>query len=404
MSLFGGKKSYVGVDIGTSSIKVTEFTDDRGRPRLVTYGFADQPIEVLKSDTPESREYVTQSLKAILKKAHISSTQAVAALPNFSVFSSIISLPEMSKKDLFSAVRWEAKKFVPMPLEEMVLDWRVLKTEEQHAAAAKAALEPAMAGMPDTIPRPGIPSAAGAPESLFKASSQSEGEIKEEHKELGKEGQTGKNLRVLITAAPKGLVERYIQIFKGADLQMKSLETEAFSLTRSLIGSDPSPILLVDIGAVTTTISIIVDGIPMMNKSIDVGGETITQAITTSLHVEHRRAEQFKRDFGLATSSGPATQVPKTIEFTFSSIVNEMHYVLNLFQSQEHIVPEKIILAGGSAFLPNLIHHLETEMNMRAFIGDPWARVVYPKDLQPLLAEIGPRFAVAAGLGMREIL
>lgn len=402
MSLFGGKKSFVGVDIGTSSVKVTEFTDDRGRPKLITYGFADQPIEILKSDTPESRQYIINSLKAILKKAHISSTQAVAALPNFSVFSSIISLPEMNKKDLFSAVRWEAKKFVPMPLEEMVLDWRVLKSDIQESKVSA----PAFAGMA----APGFPGAQGAPgvsespEALFRATTEQAASVTEEHRERGKKDKSGKHLRVLITAAPRGLVERYITIFKGADLQMKSLETEAFSLTRSLIGADPSPILMVDIGAVTTTISIIVDGVPMMNKSIDIGGETITQAISTSLHVDHRRAEQFKRDFGLATSSGPATQVPKTIEFTFSSIVNEMHYVMNLFQSQEHIIPEKIILAGGSAFLPNLTQHLEQEMKLRAFIGDPWARVVYPKDLQPLLAEIGPRFAVAAGLGMRELL
>lgn len=415
MPLFGGKKSYVGVDIGTSSIKLVECVEDRGRPRLVTYGFADQPIEILKSDTPESRGYISHALKAIMKKAHINATQAVGALPNFSVFSSIISLPEMNKKDLYAAVRWEAKKFVPMPLEEMVLDWRVLKLPVQEMKPAEAKTVAALAGVGPLTGRP-LPGAgagtamagesitgAESAEALFRPALEERGKITEEHTEGGKQA-SGKHLRVLITAAPKSLVERYIGIFKNADLQMRSLETEAFALTRALIGTDPSPILLVDIGAVTTTISIIVDGIPMMNKSIDVGGETITQAIRTSLHVDHRRAEQFKRDFGLATSSGPATQVPKTIAFTISSIVNEMKYVVGLFQNQERIRPEKIILAGGSAFLPNLVQHLEEEMQLRAFIGDPWARIVYPKELTPLLAEIGPRFAVAAGLGMREII
>lgn len=405
MALFGGKRSFVGVDIGTSSVKLVEFIADRGRPKLVTYGFAEQPFEVLKSDTPESRSYLSASLKKIMKKARISATQAVGALPNFSVFSSIISLPEMGKKDLYSAVRWEAKKFIPMPLEEMVLDWRVLKQPPVPQQGI-----PVMAGQPGAPVVSGSPGQAleTAPETearvaaLFQEKPEPKGEIQEEKR--GKNAEAKKHLRILITAAPKGLVERYINIFKSADLQMKSLETEAFALTRSLIGTDPSPVLIVDIGAVTTTISIIIEGVPIMNKSIDVGGETITQAIAQSLNVDHRRAEQFKRDFGLATSGSTATQIPKTIAFTISSIVNEMKYVMNLFQNQEHVLPEKIVLSGGSAFLPNFSQHLEQEMHLKTFIGDPWARVVYPKDLHPVLQEIGPRFAVAAGLGIREII
>ena len=80
---------------------------------------------------------------------------------------------------------------------------------------------------------------------------------------------------------------------------------------------------------------------------------------------------------------------------------------MNLHQSQEvnnGRSVEKIILAGGSALLPSLTEYFGSTLNLRAFVGDPWARVVYPVDLRPALDTIGARFAVAVGLGMREIV
>ncbi len=351
MATFNPKQSYIGIDIGTSSIKVVQLGDDNGRPRVMTYGYLEQHSDIIKNDSLASQQALSAALKSILREAHITSTQAVAALPSFTVFSSIISLPRMTSKELNSAVRWEAKKFVPMPIDDLVLDWRLLKDQGVKAGA------------------PAEP----------------------------------KNLRVLITAAPKSLVTRYLSVFKGAGLEITSLETEAFALERSLIGTDPAPAMIVDIGAVATNVAVLVDGIPLVNRSIDVGGETITKAIAQSLNIDQSRAEQFKRDFGLSSSQQGA-QVPKTIEFVVSSIVNEIRFVLNLYRSQGSAPVEKIILSGGSAFLLNLPDFLQKTLSIKTFVGDPWARVVYPVELKPVLQEIGPRFSVALGLAMRQIV
>lgn len=353
MPPFNPKQSYLGIDIGTSSIKVVQIGDDAGRPRLMTYGYIEQPNDIVKNDSPATRDAIVNSLRTVLREARVTTNRAIAALPSFTVFSSIISLPVMTSKELNSAVRWEAKKFVPMPIDDLVLHWNLLK----DSAADKVKVQ------------------AGTP----------------------------KNLRVLITAAPKSLVQRYVDIFKVVNLQIVNLETEAMALERSLLVNDPAPVMIVDIGATATDIAVMVDGIPLINRSIDVGGNSITKAIAQSLNIDLDRAEQFKRDFGLSSSQEAVGQIPKTIEFAISSIMNEIRFVLNLYRSQGTAPIQRIVLSGGSAFLLNLPQYLEKTLSIKTFVGDPWARIVYPEELRSVLQEIGPRFSVAVGLAIREM-
>lgn len=352
MATFNPKESFVGIDIGTSSIKVVQMASDTGRPRLMTYGYLEQRTDMVKSEAPAQQQAIAEAIKMVMRQSGINTVRTVAALPSYAVFSSIISLPLMTKKELNSAVRWEAKKFVPMPIDDLVLDWKLLKEPTTKEDTGKAP----------------------------------------------------KNLRVLITAAPRTLVQRYNAIFKALGLHIEALDTEAFALERSLVGNDPMSVMIVDIGAMATGIAVLVDGIPVINRSIDVGGDTITKSIAQSLNLDLERAEQFKRDFGISFAQQNVSQVPKTVEFILGSVINEIRFVLNLYRAQNTQPVERIILSGGTAFLLNLPQYLERTLTIKTFIGDPWARVVYPVELKPILAEIGPRFAVAIGLAMREIV
>jgi len=368
MGLFSSKKSFLGVDFGTSSIKVVELELEKGRPKLITYGYIEEAINIVKSDSDEDKAKTVSSLDNLLQKANATTNKAISALPPYAVFSSIISLPMMPNKDLVSAVRWEAKKFIPMPLEEMILDWKVIKEEEAQEKSKKQA----------------------------GRNIQSDKMVTSQKKK--------KSLQILLTAAPKNLVKRYLDIFKQAELQLVSLETEAFALERSLVGEDQSAIMLIDIGALSTHISIVSDGVPVLNRSIDIGGAGITKAIADSLNISLDRAEQFKRDVGMTAGSQSNQQIPKTIEFVVSTIINEIKYCFNIYQDQETKAIEKIILAGGSSFLSGLPEYLSQTLNMKVIIGDPWSRIVYPVELEPVLKEIGPKFAVAVGLAIRNLV
>ena len=371
MSFFKRHRTYLGVDIGTASIKVVELAPGPNRtPRLMTYGRAEYTGDAAKVDAERDIQRIVTTLKAICTQAHTTSRRVSAALPTFAVFSSVITLPTMSEKELAAAIRWEARKFVPLPLEEMILDWKFL------ADTPPAALSAARPG--DT---------AGATNIVGKE----------------EEVAAKKNIRVLLTAAPQNLVKKYLTIFKGAELELLSLETEAFALERSLVGGAREIVMIVDLGAVTTDICVIENGIPILNRSIDVGGLTMTKAIAGSLNVDVKRAEQFKRDIGLNTR-GAAAGIPSTIENTISPVVNEIKYNFSLYQSQSAQPIEKIILTGGSSFLPMLPEYLENLFQIKVYIGDPWARISYPEELKPVLDEVGPQFASAIGLAMRQLI
>lgn len=377
MGLFGSTERYIGVDIANSAIKIVELENDKGRPKLVTYGYVEQASDILTKDTKESRDAVIAGIAKVRQAAHISTNNAVAALPSYTVFTSTIHLPHMPKKELMQAVQWEAKKFVPMPLSEMILDWKILSDHEDVKDVPQQVLAAQQ--------MPGMPVNG---QEIAKITSKEQ----------------KKYLKILLTAAPKKLVSRYLDVFKQAGLNLVGLETESFALERALIGNDKAPIMIIDMGAAATTISIVLDSVPLINRSIDIGGRTITKAIAKSLNIESDRAEQFKRDFGLTQQTEvQAGQVPKRIQFMVDSVVNEVKYVLNLYQSQGNTGLEKVVLAGGSAWLPNITQYLTQVLGVKVYIGDPWARIMYPVELKPVLQQIGPRMAVSIGLAMREI-
>jgi len=160
--------------------------------------------------------------------------------------------------------------------------------------------------------------------------------------------------------------------------------------------------MVVNIGSLSTDIIIIEKGIPILNRGIDIGGYTITKAIMNSMNVSFERAEQFKIDFGVMLDE-QSKGVPKTIMDSLNPIINEIKYVFDLYQNQGSLRVEKIIISGGSAFLPNLPDYLYNLMRVSTIIGNPWDRIIYPLDLKPVLENIAPQMASAIGLAMKEI-
>ena len=356
MGLFTSKKKHescLGIDLGSSGIKIVELKRTKFGVRLLNYGFTENTSQINHNDWDKNPEYTARVINKMLKNINAVSRTAVVALPSFSVFSSVININNSNPKELNTAINWEAKKIIPIPLEEMILDWKII------------------------------------PENQKKAP---------ENKKIKK---SPRNIKVLLTGAPKTLVKKYVDIFKEAKIHLLSLETETFSLIRSLVGNDESKIMFVEIGSSTTDISIIKNIIPLLNRSIDVGGLTITKAISDNLNIGEERAEQFKYDLGISSGSNTNSAIPKTITDSISPIVNEIKHMLNLFENKNHERVEKIILSGGSALLPNLPEYLSKILNINVIIGNPWTKISYPTDLEQVLIEIGPKLAVSVGLAIR---
>ncbi len=356
MSLFsfgGAKKaSYLGVDIAYGGMKLVELQNEKGRARLVTYAYANVPAESLEKSLLSDPAAAADLLKKMMAKARTTTKRAISALPVSSVFSSILSVPTTNEKELKDAIANQAKKLIPLPLEEVSLDTKVIdKTEKSDTTKAST--------------------------------------------------------RALVTAAPKTLVQKYVEIFKSAQLELISLETEAFAEIRSLVGKDRTTILIVDIGALRTNIIIVESGVPFVTRSIATGGNGITQTIAKTLGIPLEQAETMKRDIKSMQAFAPAGDLSPILTVLVKPILDEIKYSFNVYQSSESGHQgkriEKIILTGGSSLLPRLPEFLTQQMGVNTYLGNPWARVVYPPDLRPVLEEIGPRFSVPIGCAMRDI-
>lgn len=346
-------KNFLGIDVGLSGIKLVELANDGGHARLVTYAYFDKPVDNFDTLFGDHLDETVATFKSMLAKARCTTKNAIAAVPVSSVFSSIISVPAANEKELKAAIAWEAKKLIPVPLEEIQLDSKVIDTGKKAEGAKKVS-------------------------------------------------------RVLLTGAPKILVNRYIDLLnRRCGLNLLSLETEAFAQIRSLIGRDHSSIMIIDIGFQRTNISVVENGIPFLNRSIAVGGHSITQAIAQMLGITYQQAETMKRDIRSMETFAPSGDLTPILASLMKPIVNEIKYSFSLYQGQsapgEQRRIDKIILTGGSALLPRLPEFITQLMNINAYLGDPWARVVYPMDLRPVLDEIGSRFAVSIGCAMRDI-
>lgn len=346
MGLFSSAadNAFLGVDIGDSSLKMVELVKKNHKIFLSNYGFSESLVKD-KLTMIDDVNYLAKLISKVRKEAGITATKVTASLPSFAVFSAVINLTNVNRKNIAEHVNDEAKKVIPLPLSEMVLDWKIVASSNGDAS----------------------------------------------------------NTKVFLTGSPKKLIKKYINIFKSTGLELVSLETETFSLIRALLGNDKSTVMLVDFGANSTDICVIKESIPYLNRSINISGSSITETISQKLGLDTNRAEQLKSDLGLAALDNHGSQVPQTILDAIKPVANEVKYMLDLFQNSNNEKIEKIILAGGSSLLMNFASYLEEQLNLQVVIGNPWFRVISPSELKPVLTEVGPRLAVAIGLALRGI-
>lgn len=359
MGLFSKKPvSQLGVDIGAHGIKIVEVSPNHGRANLINYGYINFPeSKDFLGDTTKIDE-MAGLLSTLTRQMRVQSRVAIAGIPVSSVFGTIITIPKgIEAKERNSHIEREATKFSRLPLEQIVIDWKKIEEKQKK-------------------------------DSLTTAQEELE--------------------RILITAAPKSIVEIYTKLFQKAGLSLSTLETETFALIRSLIGKDETPSLVLDLGATRSNLYVIIGGIPYLHRSIKVGGDIFDRMLIERLHISKKYVEAVKDDVELIPQfrKNHADFEP-ILEPVSNPIVKEIEYTLELYRKQSggkgaHI--DRVILTGGTAFLPHLDEYISEKFQIRSYIGDPWSRIIYPEELKPILDEIGVRFSIALGLSMYGIL
>jgi len=350
-------RGNLGLDIGTSSIKLVELEKKGGRYNLTNYAI----LELKSGDSSSGRsggwqsilkmpdQEITEGIKELIKKAAISSTDIDSAIPSFSTFATVIEMPYTSNEDLERSIQFEAKKYVPIPLEEVVLDWSIV-------------------GVVD-----------------------------------GKNGGTAKpsTVEVFLAAVPKDETARYQEITKQSGLKLKALELENSAIIRALLGNDLSPTVIVNIGGRSTSILIINRGYERLSHNYEIGGFEITKAISQSLGVSLDKAEELKRKFGLRKTE--ENIINEAMISLIDMMVFETQKTISNYEESKKEKIANIILVGGLANMPGLAEYFKEKINREVVVGNPFSRIVYPPELKPIIPELSSTLSVALGLAMREV-
>lgn len=333
---FSKDESILGVDIGTSDIKIAQVTHG-SKKVLDTYGIVNLSYQIDNHNSEVAIDQTAQLLKNLLQHARVTSKRCVISLPNSSVFTSVIEMPKMSEKELAQALEFEAKKYVPLPSSEVILSWSVVS-----------------------------------------------------------EGSSENTNNILLTAVPRHIRESYLRVFDIADLDLEIIEIEALALIRSLVFDTAENNVIIDIGAKSTGINFIKNGFLQLSRNLNIGGDTITNRIAEVLNISSLRAEQFKKDFGIAQS----TFIPEAIKPVLNTIKAEIKKLLTIYQAR-NITVNKIILVGGGAGLPGLVDFF-TDLGVTVELGNPLKNVVFPDDVKPVLERFALHLPVAIGLALRQ--
>ncbi|MEK7555310.1 MAG: type IV pilus assembly protein PilM [Patescibacteria group bacterium] len=349
-----GTNSYLGIDIGTTSIKAVEIIKTSSKPKLNTYGFLESygHLERLNDALQTSSlkimdQEAARFLKILLRQLNCKTRDVVASIPSFSAFITLLEIPEMPASEITETMKYQIRQYIPLPASEVTIDWLPAgKRQDEHGVNKQ---------------------------------------------------------QIVLVSVPNEQIRKYQNIFKLAGLNLRALEVESLALIRALIVNDPTPTAVVDIGARSTNIVIADKGYLRFNGQTDFAGGSLTQAIASSLNINVLRAEDLKKRKGLIGIGGDYELSTLTIPF-LDAIITEVKRAKDNYEKNSGSKIERVILAGGGANLLGIAQYFEKEIGLTTVIGNPFSRVDYSPEIEPIIRELGPLFSVAIGLGIREFI
>lgn len=355
MSLFGSLKSdhYLGIDIGTTSIKAAELTkSSKGIFTLTNYalmeayGHLERFNSALQSSSLKLMDSdIVSYLRLMMDKSHFSTNRVVASLPAFSAFTTLLELPVMSDREIGQSIAFQAKNYVPLPISTVTLDW-VKVGEKQEPGGAK-------------------------------------------------------KQQVFLISVANEQIEKYTNIFRQAGLKLEALEIEGISIARALTIGNPKPMLIIDIGGRSTALSVAQNGFLKFAGQTDFSSGSLTQALSTALNIGARRAEDLKRQTTLMGGAGE--QELSTIMLPIiDAILNEAKRVRSGFESGYREQIAGVILAGSGANLTGLDKYTSKQIGLPVTIASPLEHIAYPPELSPLMKTLGPTLSTVIGLGIKN--
>jgi type IV pilus assembly protein PilM len=352
-SLGGGSasgSSVCGIDIGSGSIKVVQVKEEKGRIVLETYGalslapFTGEAIgKPARLSEPDTVKAITQ----VLQESRVTAKNFVISIQSNAILVFVVTLPRATEKQLDTVVPNEARKYIPVPLTEVSLDWFIIPDKETYQDEASA------------------PSAT---------------------------------IEVLVVAVRNETMQNYQNVLKEAKITGSSFEIESFATMRAVLRREIAPVLIVDIGTAYTSMMIVEYGIIRVFHVTNRGSAFVTESLARSLSVPFDKAEEIKYN------SAKHPEAAEILNTAHEYLISEIKRVLLEYEHTQSRAVSKIILSGGGSLVNGFLDLVLKETGIEVSMADPFSKVDAPEFLRPLLSTSGPEFSVATGLALKNLL
>lgn len=336
----------LGTDIGSKTIKVVELQKNGTSYSLAASGVVGYSgTTVDKMSDEKEMSSIAQIIKKLCAEAGIKSKEVALSIPESLAFTRTIKFPPLTDSEIASAIKWEAEQYIPIPVNEAIIQHTILKRNDNPGADS--------------------------------------------------------GVIVLLVAAPRAIVEKYTKVIQMAGFTPVAVETELIALSRALAPADKT-VLLADMGGSSTNLAIVNHGMLSFSRSLPVAGDAFTRAVSQSLSVTPQQAEEYKKTYGMSSA-----QLEGKIKGALDSIVrlvaDEIKKAVNYYMTEEKgEMPTSLIITGGSSGMPEMITSLSRTVGMEVLVGNSFGRVQVDSSFAQKLAPFAPLYGVAVGLAMRD--
>ena len=352
ISLLTPRRQLVGLDIGSSAIKLVQLKESKGRYFLQKFGVKPLEPEVIVDGTVMDEGRVVSAIRELFDESNVKNKHVAISISGHAVIVKKISLPPMPDEELEGQVKLAAEQYIPFDINEVNIDFHVL---------------------------PPDPS-----------------------------GDRQGDMSVILVAAKKDKINELTELVKGAGLTPMVMDVDAFAIENMHAINYPmaqdETTALVNLGASVMNVNIIRGGSSLFTRDIPLGGNRYTEAIQREMGMSYEEAEESKKK-ERAGDSGSAS-LGTVIDSVNGEVASEVARTVDYFKtSTANAELDRVLVCGGVAKAKGLIQQLGDRMQMPVEVADPFAEIdVTGSDFDPdALAELAPSAAVGVGLALRAV-
>lgn len=357
---FGASNTSIGIDIGTSAVKVVQLKKTPSGPELINYGMLPLPPDAMVEGSVGDPQSVSAVIKELLKTKKIKPERSFASISGQNVIMRFTRLPIMSPDELEQTVRIEAEQYVPYAIDEVSITHAVLNTVDE-------------------------------------------------------DDEGGGKYSILLVVAQKDLVASYTDVLKSAGISAEMIDVDTIAAINALENSymqsassqeGGEVVAIIDCGSRTTNISVLKAGILMFTRNIPIAGNNITDMIKDVMKQEFEQAEAIKiEEAEVSMGDVGANEISDVVKTTVDDLASEIRRSFDYFKAQtrEPLI-HRIILSGGSSNLRSFNTYLSNELGVDVYMGNPLEGIAVTAPDPDELYDNLQQFAVAIGLALRGVV